>query len=202
MYDNYPPHMWLAGDGEGVVLICEGPCRNTEAGDLVIAEYGNTDMRRTVERFDIADLAGFLAFVERHGRSCKDVWAKDEPNWGPLEALLPRDQWGQWMWMSRLEHEGVLIEQYKHHETRGYLNLSADGRFWQVEYRSNDYCPPFCTRKSGDAWGPADPAHECVPEVVTVAIEPVTESDAFRHASVWPWSLHDETRPAPDWIRP
>lgn len=71
MYDNYPPHMWLAGDGEGVVLVCEGPCRDTGSGDLVIAEYGETAMRRSVARFELGHLSGFMGFVQRHGRSCR-----------------------------------------------------------------------------------------------------------------------------------
>lgn len=195
MYDNYPPHMWLAGDGEGVVLVCNGPCSG--AYDLVVAEYGNTDHRRSVRRFDVADLSGFMAFVESHGRSCKTDWAKDEPNWGPLEALLPKDQWGQWMWMGRLEHDGHLIEQYKHSETRGYINLSDGGQAWRVEYRSNDYCPPFCQNE----WAPPPSDHVCVPEVTTVHIQPMTVDEAFEWANVWPWSLLDAAHPAPEWVR-
>lgn len=193
---NFPDHMWLAGDGEGVVLVCNGPCLDTPAGDLVIAEYGETLLRRGVPRFELADLSGFMAFVESHGRSCKTVWAKDEPNWGPLEALLPAEQVGDWMWMGRVEHDGHSIEQYKHHETRRYINLSKDGQAWRVEYRSNDYCPPFC--KAFDP--PADPNHVCVPEVTTVHVAEVTLDEAFRHADVWPWSLNDPDHPRPSWM--
>lgn len=175
------PRTWLAGDGQGVILVCEGDCPDTPAGDLVVAEYGETATRRPeVRRFPLGDLAEFLTFADTHAYNCTptEELAADAPHWGPLRALLPADQLDGWMWMARSFYNGVTVEHYKHRETRGYLNLSADGRAWRVEYRVNDSCPPFCSE-----------VHECVAEVVTVNVSPLSVAEAFRQAGVADWSV-------------
>jgi hypothetical protein len=47
-----------------------------------------------------------------------------EPNWAPLELVLPAWELENFMYMGRAGE----IELYKHRSTRRYLNISADGR--------------------------------------------------------------------------
>ena len=54
-----------------------------------------------------------------------------EPNWTPLELLLPACELENFMYMGRVGE----IELYKHSLTRRYLNISADG---QRLYRYSD----------------------------------------------------------------
>ena len=54
-----------------------------------------------------------------------------EPNWAPLELVLPARELEDFMYMGRSEE----IELYKHCLTRRYLNISADG---QRFYRYSD----------------------------------------------------------------
>jgi hypothetical protein len=60
-----------------------------------------------------------------------DQWAEenlgDDPNWKPLEEVLPAEWCGGFMWMNRVVDNGVVIELYKHGITRHYLNLDARG---------------------------------------------------------------------------
>ena len=60
-----------------------------------------------------------------------DQWAEenlgDDPDWRPLEAVLPMEWCGGFMWMNRVVSGGVVIELYKHGITRRYLNFDADG---------------------------------------------------------------------------
>lgn len=64
-----------------------------------------------------------------------DRWAEehlgDDPDWGPLEAALPARWCGGFMWMNRIDHDGVVVELYKHGITRRYLNLDHDGGAWR-----------------------------------------------------------------------
>ena len=46
----------------------------------------------------------------------------DEPNWEPLERVLPLHQCSDFMYMGRAGE----IELYKHHMTRRYLNIGRD----------------------------------------------------------------------------
>jgi hypothetical protein len=56
-----------------------------------------------------------------------------EPNWEPLESKLRPEAMGDWMWMCRVQtKDGVLIEQYKHRDTRRYVNLDQEGRAWII----------------------------------------------------------------------
>ena len=47
-----------------------------------------------------------------------------EPNWAPLELVLPAWELENFMYIGRAGE----IELYKHRSTRRYLNISADGR--------------------------------------------------------------------------
>jgi hypothetical protein len=52
----------------------------------------------------------------------------DEPNWEPLERVLPLHQCSDFMYMGRAGE----IELYKHHMTRRYLNIGRDAQtFYQ-----------------------------------------------------------------------
>jgi hypothetical protein len=57
-----------------------------------------------------------------------------EPNWAPLEYVLTREECAAYMYMGRAGH----LELYKHHETRRYLNISADGSSFYL-YREGRY---------------------------------------------------------------
>ncbi|WP_263359506.1 hypothetical protein [Acidicapsa ligni] len=48
----------------------------------------------------------------------------EEPNWEPLERVLPRCQCSDFMYMGRAGE----IELYKHYMTRRYLNISRDAQ--------------------------------------------------------------------------
>ena len=55
-----------------------------------------------------------------------------EPNWAPLELVLPVGELENYMYMGRAGE----IELYKHRFTRRYLNVSADGtRFYRYSER-------------------------------------------------------------------
>ncbi len=54
-----------------------------------------------------------------------------DPNWTPLELVLPTCELENFMYMGRAGE----IELYKHRLTRRYLNISADG---QRFYRYSD----------------------------------------------------------------
>ncbi len=54
-----------------------------------------------------------------------------EPNWAPLELVLPAWELENFMYMGRAGE----IELYKHWSTRRYLNICADGRRF---YRYSD----------------------------------------------------------------
>lgn len=185
------PRTWLAGDGQGVILVCNGDCPDTPAGDLVVAEYGETTTRRPeVRRFPLAGFAEFLAFADTHAYNCTppEELDADAPHWGPLRALLPADQLDGWMWMARSTWNGRIVEHYKHRETRGGLTVDHDGNYWSSR-AVQDACDPWCGHEK-------DGEHaEEVREYFTV-----TEHEAFKSAGLWPWSLHDETHPAPEWM--
>ncbi|MFJ1539354.1 hypothetical protein ACIODS_12495 [Micromonospora chalcea] len=185
------PLTWLVGDGEGVVLACNGNCPNTPAGDLVVAEYGTTTtVREGVERFPLSDMAGFLAAANRHAYDCRPIeeFGQDEPNWGPLRALIPAAQLDGWMWMARSNYDGTVVEHYKHRETRGHLTLDHAGNYWASRIVKNA-CDPWC-----------DENHEHDMYTDVCEYFTVTEADAFGAAGVWPWSLHDKAHPAPEWM--
>ncbi len=51
-----------------------------------------------------------------------------EPNWVPLEMVIPTEELDNFMYMGRAGE----IELYKHRLTRRYLNISGDAaRFYQ-----------------------------------------------------------------------
>ena len=55
----------------------------------------------------------------------------DEPNWEPLERVLPFHQCSDFMYMGRAGE----IELYKHYVTRRYLNIARDS---QIFYRYSE----------------------------------------------------------------
>jgi hypothetical protein len=55
----------------------------------------------------------------------------DEPNWEPLERVLPLHQCSDFMYMGRARE----IELYKHYMTRRYLNIARDS---QTFYRYSE----------------------------------------------------------------
>ncbi|WP_367139537.1 hypothetical protein [Saccharothrix sp. HUAS TT1] len=55
-----------------------------------------------------------------------------EPNWGPIERLAPTDLLPDLMWMGTLVHGDRRIEQYKHRDSRRYVNVDQDGGTWSV----------------------------------------------------------------------
>lgn len=63
------------------------------------------------------------------------------PNWKLLEAALPAAQLGDWMWMDTVERGGRRIEQYKHRDTRQYVNIDQDGRAWSLKWNGSDATP-------------------------------------------------------------
>ena len=96
---------------------------------------------------------------------------QDNPNWAPLEAVISADERGDWMWMHRTTaDDGTVIEKYKHRQTRGYLNLSADGRAWLFR-RPADGCDPWCREQ-----------HEHRPDS-----PPTAEVVSMKTAREWAW---------------
>jgi hypothetical protein len=75
-----------------------------------------------------------------------DQWGEerlgDDPDWGPLEEAIPREWCGGFMWMARIEEDGVAIELYKHGITRRYLNLDHSGRAWRYTGAADDSYEP------------------------------------------------------------
>lgn len=54
---------------------------------------------------------------------------RDEPDWAPLEAFLPYDLCGGFMWMQADELDGAgEVQAYKHGDTRRYLYLDVDAQ--------------------------------------------------------------------------
>ncbi|WP_203834011.1 hypothetical protein [Actinoplanes campanulatus] len=136
MSDQTIPRTWLAGDGAGVILACNGNCPDTPAGDLVVAEYGETATSRPeIRKFPLGDLAEFLAFADTHAYNCTppEELDADAPHWGPLRACLPADQLDGWMWMARSTYNGVIVE----HSTRARLTEAG-----KAAVLSGDYQPP------------------------------------------------------------
>jgi hypothetical protein len=51
----------------------------------------------------------------------------EDPEWEPLEAFLPLELCGPFMWMNSITLEdGRVLQAYKHSETRRYLRLDAN----------------------------------------------------------------------------
>lgn len=51
-------------------------------------------------------------------------------DWKPLEALIPADWWGGFMYMGSMPGPEGRIHMYKHGITRRYLNISDNGQCW------------------------------------------------------------------------
>ena len=78
---------------------------------------------------------------------------EQEPDWEPLEELLPADELPGFMWMGAHEGPGGRkIQSYKHGITRGYLHLTLeDGRPQAWTYKSLERTPTFRARETSDA---------------------------------------------------
>ena len=62
------------------------------------------------------------------GRLKGQMTQGDSPDWDPLELVLGDvlPGWFMWMFEVRLDN-GLILNAYKHHQTRQYLHLSRDG---------------------------------------------------------------------------
>lgn len=54
-----------------------------------------------------------------------------ERSWVPAERTVP-DLLPELMLMGTVEVNGTVIQQYKHRDTRRYLNLNGTGQAWDV----------------------------------------------------------------------
>ena len=54
-----------------------------------------------------------------------------ERSWGPAERLVP-ELLDVLMLMGTVEYSGQVIQQYKHADTRRYLNLDESGQAWEI----------------------------------------------------------------------
>lgn len=54
-----------------------------------------------------------------------------ERSWGPAEQVVP-ELLDVLMLMGTVEYSGEVIQQYKHMDTRRYLNLDSSGQPWQI----------------------------------------------------------------------
>jgi hypothetical protein len=61
----------------------------------------------------------------------------DEPDWGPLEKVMPLKWCAGFMWMGQVGE----IHLYKHGFTRHYLNVDASGNAYRYLGPSNRYVP-------------------------------------------------------------
>lgn len=61
----------------------------------------------------------------------------EDPNWEPLEKVMPIEWCGAFMWMA--ETRGIHL--YKHGFTRHYLNLDEDGNAYRFVSGSELYVP-------------------------------------------------------------
>lgn len=59
----------------------------------------------------------------------------ERPNWGPLEDLVGEAVACDFMWMHEVRlSDGLLLQAYKHIDTRRYVHLSSDGRAFYYEW--------------------------------------------------------------------
>ena len=65
----------------------------------------------------------------RDGSILQGEWGGcEEPDWGPLEKILPLELCGPFMWMSDVELDGGgRLFVYKHSATRRYFHLDESG---------------------------------------------------------------------------
>ena len=76
-----------------------------------------------------------LAFEEAVTK-CEDEGIMfDTPNWKPLEMFVPKEYWSCFMWMGTVLGG---IEMYKHCDTRRYLNIDSNGKFFEYNGRGYD----------------------------------------------------------------
>lgn len=146
-HDGWYAHRWTRGTAEiSVARRVDGPLE----GEVMYAADVDDDGVFVTGCSD--RIAVGLGLIKRHGAqilrdlgTVVGVFQTLEvlARWRPLESKVPADRWGDWMHMGTVEHDGRRIEQYKHHETRGYLNLDGDGQAWRVVFRDKDW-DPWC----------------------------------------------------------
>lgn len=75
------------------------------------------------------------------------------PVWAPAEKAIP-DLLRDIMYMTTITHEGLIIHQYKHIDTRRYINLDGEGQPWQVHVKpgSEEYAVTVTTMEAAREW--------------------------------------------------
>jgi hypothetical protein len=67
----------------------------------------------------------------------------DNPNWTPLLDAVGEEVTADFMWMYEVElNNGVLLQAYKHIDTRRYAHLAADGTAFVFESPGRYRCFP------------------------------------------------------------
>lgn len=75
---------------------------------------------------------------KRKRKRIGEVIQHEEPHWDPLLKLLAEYLVVDFMWMHEVAlKDGTRIHAYKNRETKRYLQLSTDGRYF--EYCGEDY---------------------------------------------------------------
>ncbi|MCP4965983.1 MAG: hypothetical protein GY926_12195 [bacterium] len=99
-------------------------------------EERNTEERNTEERNTEEERQQLILEV---GRLVDGLRVGDarEADWNPLHGVLQLEHCDGFMWMNRIDWEGIVIEVYKHGITRRSLHLDHDGRAYL--YRSRDW---------------------------------------------------------------
>lgn len=179
-HEGFYAHRWTRGTAEISVWRRVGGPLDGDVLWIADAETDGGDGMGCTERLVVG-----LGLVQQHGAAvlrglgdCVGAFQtlKVLARWRPLESKIPADRWGEWMHMGSVEHDGRRIEQYKHHDTRGYLNLDADGNAWQVVYRQKDW-DPWC----GVDY---DSLPELPPEITPVPFEAALAAAGASYAGV------------------
>lgn len=98
-----------------------------------------------------------------------------EPNWEPLRKVFSPDECDAWMWMDTRYEGDRIIEQYKHRNTRRYLNLDQHGQAWT--WQTGRVVDPGC---GFDCTAGDDPDH--VHRLSTYAAEQLDVATALEWA--------------------
>lgn len=101
----------------------------------------------------------------------------EEPDWGPLENVLPWHACNGFMWMYEVELEnGTRLQVYKHGSTRGNLHLSAGGEaysyVWNIDEEDFDRDAPSEYRRVE--------LHRMIAAVLGPPLYPEVQADEIR----------------------
>lgn len=55
-----------------------------------------------------------------------------ERSWHPAEQVLPEELLNRLVHMGTVEHDSLVIQQYKHLDTRRHINLDTSGQPWDL----------------------------------------------------------------------